>query len=112
MIKTKPHKIQIRNREGTEGITTKGMNTQVLLDGVPLKSCRSFKFEVEAGEMAKVTIEMYAEVEMEIQADLVQSEPENTDLTINGNPVAIYTLSSPFPLTHAQQEALNYKECE
>ena len=100
---TKPHKIQVRNSEGSEGTTTRGMNTQVLLDGVPLKFCKSFKFEVEAGGVAKVVMEMYAEVEMDIASELEKTELKSTDLVVQDDKmIALYALSSPYPLVIAE----------
>lgn len=95
MTQTKPHKIQIRNREDQEDLITKGMNTQILLDGEPLKFCKSFKFEVEAGGMAKVTLEMYTTVEMDIASELEKSEYK---LLEGQDKWTIYELSSPFPV--------------
>jgi hypothetical protein len=106
MKPTKPHKIQIRNKEGSEEMTTKGMNCQVLLDGEPVKFCKSFKFEVEAGGMGLVTMQMYAEVEMDVVSELEKSESEPVGtIESEGKQMNLYTLSSPFPLVAVETES-------
>jgi hypothetical protein len=105
MSQSKVQKITIRNRPGAEGKTTCGSNTQVLLDGVPIRGASFVKFEVHAAKMAKVTIEMFAEVELEIEAELEKHEKESTKLVnAKGKPIGIYTLSSYFP------QAIVYKK--
>lgn len=64
MSKTvKPHKISIRNMK--PGEISSGMNTEVLIDGKPLKLCKFAKVEFHSKRLTKVTIEMFADVEIE-----------------------------------------------
>jgi hypothetical protein len=55
--------ITIRQREGTEGQLMAGRNTQVLLDGVPVRSATYVKLEIKSTKLAKVTLELYATVD-------------------------------------------------
>lgn len=94
--KGKPHHIEVRRRPGSEGTIQTGATTQVFLDGKLLGGAYFFKFEVQARKVAKVTIELYATVD--IDADTYLDETvEETDLTIKGKPVAIHTLSNYSP---------------
>ena len=61
MEKTKTHKIEVRQKPDSGTVMT-GANTELLLDGKPIKMVQGFKFEVQAGGVAKVTLEMIAEV--------------------------------------------------
>lgn len=98
MSQSKVQKITIRNRPGAEGKITSGGNTQVLLDGVPIRGATFVKFEVHAAKLAKVTVEMFAEVEMEIEAELEKHEKEHAKLVdVKGKPISLYALSSYFP---------------
>ena len=97
MKKSKPHKIKVRNYFDSKGELSRGANTQVLLDEVQLDFVTSFKYEVSAKNMAKVTLEMYGDFELDIEADLKKSKPKPTDFYVNGKPVTLYTLSSYFP---------------
>jgi len=69
MSQSKVSKITIRNRPGTEGELTRGSNTQLLLDGKPINSAHFVKFEIKSTKLAKVTIELYAEVEVEANVE-------------------------------------------
>lgn len=63
------HKLQIKQRAGTEDQISTGMNTQVLLDGKPLKA--SFvKIEASARKVTKVLLEIYATVEADLNVVL------------------------------------------
>lgn len=65
MDKTKVHKIEILNKE--PGEISKGANTEVLLDGAPLKGIRKIKYEVDASGLGVLSIDMLADFAM-IQA--------------------------------------------
>lgn len=56
--------LKVRNRK--PGITT-GANTQVTLDGKPLNNLSFLKIEIGARKVAKVMMEMYVEVDVEIE---------------------------------------------
>ncbi len=58
----KVHKLQVRNKQ--DGKIQTGATTEVLMDGLPLRGVTFLKFEVKAKGVAKVMIEMYADVEI------------------------------------------------
>ncbi len=55
---SKYHKIEIKQKEGTEDSPMVGANTEVFLDGVLLKGVQSAKFEVRTRGVAKLTLEV------------------------------------------------------
>jgi len=57
LSKKKMHKIEVRQKEGSEGLMT-GANTEVFLDGKRLRCVTSLKFEVKAKGIAKLQLEM------------------------------------------------------
>jgi hypothetical protein len=69
------HSIEIRHKPNHTGTLT-GATTHVYLDGKLLTACKSFKFEVEAGKIAKATLELYVrDVTLDgITADIEQIE--------------------------------------
>lgn len=48
--------LEIRQKEGTESSIMVGANTQLLLDGKPLKGAQAVTFEVNARGIAKATV--------------------------------------------------------
>jgi len=72
-------KIEVKTRDPSKPST--GDNTEVYIDGNLIKHAKSLKFEVEAGGMAKVTIEMYgnftAEVVGEVSSHFVGIEDKS-----------------------------------
>lgn len=60
-----PHKVHISNKEGAKGTVSTGLNTKVSLDGIPLKGIHSVKYEVSAGSVGKLTLVMYAELDID-----------------------------------------------
>ena len=99
MSETKPsrakaHKIEVRRRPGSEGTIQTGATTQIYLDGKLLGGAYFFKFEVHARKVAKVTIEMFAEVE--IDAEVALNEPAPKDK--KGKKLAPFVLSSYSPV--------------
>ena len=64
--------LKIRNKQ--PGITT-GANVDVTLDGQPLKNLSFLKLEIKAHKVAKVMMEMYVEIDAEL-------EPGNTELQV------------------------------
>lgn len=75
----KIHHFEIKPRDPTKMLT--GSNTILLMDGVPVKGCCSFKFEVQAAEVAKVTIEMIGTFAMaaeigEIETKIIPLVPQ------------------------------------
>ena len=59
----KVHKISIKNKRPEEPLTA--MNTEILMDGQPLLGVTSLKLEVDAKAIAKITLEMIADFELE-----------------------------------------------
>lgn len=79
--KAKMHKIEVRRRpisEGEGSTVQTGANTQVFMDGKLLKGVTFFKFEVKAAGVAKVMMEMYADVDIEIETSLPRKELKST----------------------------------
>lgn len=101
MSQSKVHKIVVRPRIPMEGKVGVGANTEVLIDGIPLKGCSFFKFEAKAGKVNKVYMELFAEVEIETETELTQSEPKDTKYFKDGKHVSLYTLSSYSPTISA-----------
>lgn len=104
---TKPRypKIQVRNRKGAEGKLSVGANMEVLLDGKPLGSANFFKFEVHSRKIAKVTIELYAEVEIDANLPLTLTKVEDTGRKASsGKLVERHTLSSYAPVAIDKKE--------
>lgn len=56
-MSTKPHIFELRQRENSTGVMT-GANTELTMDGQKIMGVRKVKVEVEAGELAKITIEV------------------------------------------------------
>jgi len=105
MSKATLQKITVRQRRGMEGRIMTGASTQIFLDGVPLKGAVSLKFEVHAAKVAKVTIEMFADVEIEGKVMLKESRKRKTKLTTTGGKaVARYNLSSYSPVAVDKEE--------
>ena len=61
MSQTKLHKLTIRNKE--PGQISKGANTEILLDGKPLKMVKFLKLEFHPRRLTKVQLEMYVDLE-------------------------------------------------
>ncbi len=58
---TKPHKLTIKSKNPEE-IST-GANTEVLLDGKPLKLVKFMKLEFHSRRITKVQIEMFVDLD-------------------------------------------------
>lgn len=102
------HKIQVRNRPGAEGKITTGANTEVLLDGKKLNGCRFVKIEVDARKVAKVMLELYAEVEVEVESPLDHESTKDSGLLVHGKPLSVHTISSYSPKFLAQAAKEKY----
>lgn len=79
------HKISVRPKPGHEGEITRGTNTLVYLDDQLLKGARFIKFEVDSRKVAKVTIELYAQIELEdaySDLEVVELEHITDNLTL------------------------------
>ena len=93
------HKLTIRNRPEAEGRISVGANTQVFLDGEKLKGVTFVKFEVKATKVTRVTIELYAELDVEAYVFLEEGKKTKTGLKKAGSDkfLAKYELSNPAP---------------
>lgn len=80
------HKIRIQNKPGTEDQIGHAGNTTLLLDGTPIKSAQSVKFEVIALGLSKVTIVMYADIAIEANVEVLAYEQtgKNNQYEIGG----------------------------
>lgn len=93
--RAKAHKIEVRRRPGSEGTIMTGATTQIYLDGNLLGGAYFLKFEVHARKVAKVTIEMFAEVLID-DATVELNEPVLKNK--KGKKLASYVLSSYGPM--------------
>lgn len=103
--RTSLHKVTLRNRPGAEGRTSVGGNMQLLIDDKYIHA--SFvKIEVKAGKIAKVQMELYAEVDAEVFSELKEGEKFKTPFVKAGTDkhIAIYELSSYSPKALAAKE--------
>lgn len=80
-------KITLRNKSGSEGKALTGANTELLLDGKPVRGATSVKIEVKSKSVAKVTIELIASVDVDISADIVEKKPAKVKGKIYGKKV-------------------------
>jgi hypothetical protein len=64
-------KLCIKNR--APGTISTGANTEVTLDGQPVRGVTFLKIEVKPKNILKVTMEMYCEVEVEADVQLEQT---------------------------------------
>ena len=78
LVKNNGHRITVRQKAGSKGLMV-GANTEVLLDGVPLKYATKFSFDVEACGLAKCKIELLGHVDL---------EGVLSDIIFNGKPFA------------------------
>ena len=99
MSKLKAQKLTIRNLPGSEGRLTVGANTQVLLDGKPLRGLSRLNIEISARELSKVTLEMYVEVDAKVFTKLKKSKKTKTPFFNNstGKHYARYELGAYAP---------------
>lgn len=77
MSQTKFPVLKVRNKQ--PGVTT-GANVEVELDGKKLENLSFLKLELHARRVAKVTMEMYVEVDAELEPDI----PELTIKKVSG----------------------------
>jgi hypothetical protein len=89
----KLHKLQIKNKQNAEGQISKGANMEVLIDGQPLKGVTFIKFEVKACKVAKVMIEMLADVRVDANLPLSVETIKNT----KDMPKVTYQIGSFYP---------------
>lgn len=68
-VQKKVHKIKVVNRPNGQRFQM-GCTTEVFIDGVKLSGATFLKFEVKASSVAKVTIELLADVEFDAELPL------------------------------------------
>ena len=83
------HKLTVRSKDPNKIMT--GANTIVELDGKPLNYVTFFKFECKPKGVAKVTLEMLVEVEIDGTVELQEKEQEQVEPIQIGD--AIFVLS-------------------
>jgi len=71
------HQLTVRNKSRNPEKIATGFNTEVLIDGQPLKGVKSFSFEVTAKNVGLVKIELYAHVEIDTYTDINIVEQKN-----------------------------------
>jgi hypothetical protein len=87
----KVSKITIRNKH-PDSVST-GANTEILLNGMPLPSVSFVKIEIKAKKIAKVMLEMYANVEIDLS-----THPELREVTPKPGPVYAVGKYSPIKI--------------
>ena len=90
------HKVTVRNRRDADGKISVGANMEVLIDGKPLKGVSFFKCEVKARSIAKVMLEMFCEVDIEMDTKLVRFKDERNagDKELGNGIVAKYQIGN------------------
>ena len=78
-LEPKFHKIEIFNKNPGEVMS--GRSTKVLIDGKPLKGCCSFRFVVDAQSIAKVYLELVADVSILADVEIVDVQGSLKDAT-------------------------------
>lgn len=63
MSQTTLNRITVKQRPGTEKFISNGANTQIFLDGAPLKGVTFLKFEFKPAKRTKIVLEMFANVD-------------------------------------------------
>lgn len=87
--------LQIRNRPEARDQLTTGANVEFVLNGQKLPNLTFAKLEFKPRNVAKVTLEMLVEVEVDVQVEsLKTTSTKDSGLNINGKPFALYTLSN------------------
>ena len=66
MSQSAMHKVAIRNK--APGTISTGANTELTIDGIPMRCVSFVKIEIKARNVAKMTMEMYVDIE-DIQLD-------------------------------------------
>lgn len=101
------HKITLRNKKGTKGKISVGANVEVLLDGKPIKGASAIRIDVTAKSVAKVQIELYAEVDSELYSKLKTTDKEKTGFVNagTGKHFTKYSLSSYAPTAIALRKS-------
>ena len=81
MSQTKLHSIKVRQKPGTEGKLSTGINTEIFLDGMPLRGVSFLKFEFKPSKPTKIQLEVLAHVE-EIEGN---HEIDTSGMTLESN---------------------------
>lgn len=81
-------KLVVKNKN--PGSVSTGANTEVTLDGVPLRGVSFLKLEFKAAKTAKVIMEMYCDVEVQADINFTSEMPKAQTVKIGER---IYTLT-------------------
>lgn len=73
----KMHKFLITQKPGSDDEIMRGSNVQVFMDGEPVLGISSIAFRVDARGIAKLKIEMYANVEIDGVIELGNGDPSD-----------------------------------
>jgi len=65
------HKLEIRQKKTSTDTIMTGANTEILIDGKPMKGISRASFVVEAGSVAHLLLEMYADVTISSSVDVI-----------------------------------------
>ncbi len=81
------HRLEVRQKEqpGNPKRLMTGAGTEVLLDGLPLKGVAGLTFEVAAKGVAKVFLEMYADVSIDAVVETHKTEADEAGTHELGN---------------------------
>jgi hypothetical protein len=81
------HKLTIKNKEGNETKLTTGANVMLELDDKPLKGVKFLKLELKAANVAKVLMEMYVNlnVDINVQDKVISPIVIDRKPIVNGN---------------------------
>ena len=98
MSQPKCPKLTVRNVPGTEGKLTVGANTEVALNGQVLGNVSFIKIEIGAKRIAKVMMEMFVEVDVEVNLSHLDVMKEtDTGYVLKNKPLHVHTLSNYSP---------------
>lgn len=101
----KVSKVQIRNNPEAAGRISTGANTQLFIDGNRIDGVSFFKYEVKAGKVPKLLIEMYAEVEIDADLEVDKTRMQNTQfVNLQGQPFSVWHIGSLHPFANAIDE--------
>jgi hypothetical protein len=98
MSQSKYPKLSVRNRPGSEGQITVGANTLVELNGQPLGNVSFIKIEIGAKRVAKVMMEMFVELDIEVNLSHLDVMKEtDTGYVLKNKPLAVRTMGNYSP---------------
>lgn len=93
----KVDKLTIRPKDSSENTISTGANTEILLNGVPLKGVTFIKCEWKAKGVCKVMMEMYAQVDIETNVEL-STAPSKEKIYLSGTAFEVHQIGSLNPV--------------